>query len=109
MSLVASGYHNFLNQEILVIFKSSYVIGLLKSYDQFGTIIMENTTQFRLRGTNLIQQKSPVLMARGESIVAFGPIDQEKFAPTDPKLINLIQDLNRPSPNLVNLGFCMLE
>ena len=109
MSLTASGYHNFLNQEILIIFKSSFVVGKLKSYDQFGTLILENTTQFRLRQSSLIQQKSPVLMARGESIVAFGPIDKEKFSLEESKLIHLIQDLNKPQQNLVNLGFCILE
>ena len=109
MSLTASGYHNFLNQEILVIFKSSFVVGLLKSYDQFGTIIMENTTQFRLRKDNLIRQKSPVLMARGESIVAFGPVNTATFDLKEEKLINLIQILNKPTTNLQHLGFCLSE
>eukprot|EP00835_Amoeboradix_gromovi_P005492 NODE_520_length_7308_cov_0.176862.p7 type:complete len:109 gc:universal NODE_520_length_7308_cov_0.176862:2407-2733(+) len=108
MSLTASGYHSFLNQEILVIFKSSFAIGLLKSYDQFGTIILENTSQYRLRQKQLIQQKSEVLMARGESIVAFGPV-KEHFKLDESNLINLILLLDRPRPNLVNLGFCRMD
>eukprot|EP00834_Sanchytrium_tribonematis_P006079 NODE_417_length_7834_cov_0.489334.p8 type:complete len:109 gc:universal NODE_417_length_7834_cov_0.489334:6282-5956(-) len=108
MSLTASGYHNFLNKEIVVMLKVSFIIGSLKSYDQFGTIILENTTHFRLRNNDLIQQKSPVLMIRGESVVGFGPLLDE-FTEDERNYLKLIQDLNKPQPNLVHLGFCALE
>ena len=108
MSLVASGYHAFLNQEILVVMRQSVATGTLSTYDQFGTLILEDAILFKSTNNELKTQKTPVFMIRGECAVAFGPV-KSSFQTSEKDIKHLLTIIKRRPQHLAHLGFCLVE
>ncbi|OEH75797.1 U6 snRNA-associated Sm-like protein LSm1 [Cyclospora cayetanensis] len=71
-----------LDQKILVILRDGKkLIGILRTFDQFGNLMLERCVQRIIVGTYYADVYQGVMIIRGENILLFGAIDESKPNP----------------------------
>ncbi|KAH7104352.1 Sm-like ribonucleoprotein [Auriculariales sp. MPI-PUGE-AT-0066] len=66
------------DKKMLVILRDGRkLLGVLRSYDQFANLVLEDTVERVYHGQNYadVRQKDPVYLVRGENVVLIGEID----------------------------------
>jgi len=68
-----------LDKKILVVLRDGKkFIGVLRSFDQFANIVLENTVERIYLGNSFGERKIGVFLIRGENVMLLGNINDEK-------------------------------
>lgn len=71
-----------LNEQLLVVLRDGKkYIGFLRTFDQFGNLVLENTVRRLIVGKDYCDLYLGCLLIRGENVVLFGAVDQSKPTP----------------------------
>lgn len=62
----------------MVLRDGTHLVGVLRSFDQFATIVLEDAVERRNVGTQCVDLPLGLFILRGENIVFIGGIDEKK-------------------------------
>ncbi|KAF0694263.1 Aste57867_14858 [Aphanomyces stellatus] len=80
-------------QMLVVLRDGRHLVGIIRSFDQFSNIVLEDTCERHVVGTTYCDIPLGLYIIRGENIVLMGELDQEKEAADE--------NLTRKSPEEV--------
>lgn len=65
---------------LLVLRDGKHLIGRLTSYDNFGSLVLENSSERKFAGGKYCDVEQGVFLVRGENITLIGEVDKEMEA-----------------------------
>lgn len=84
-----------LDKKILVILRDGKkLIGYLRTFDQFGNLMLERCVQRTIVVTSYADVYLGVMIIRGENILLFGALDESKPNPLEPRPLWEVLEMN---------------
>lgn len=78
-----------LDQRLLVQLRDGRkILGILRSFDQFANLVMEDTVERIIVGTQYAEVPLGLYVVRGENVVLLGEIDEAKDPPAALQLVS---------------------